>query len=203
MSRLVIPSTLTSPMLRSLPSSVLYRLLHRRYVTRFFDSADVLRAWSRLGMHCDLYCYVDPATRILFNPSNVTIGYGSCIAEHCELHAWEPITIGRCVFISAGAILLTGSHDIDSANFAGDRAPINIGDYAWIALDAFVMPGVTIGEGAVVGARAVVVKDVPPFAVVAGNPARVVRERKRQEFTYIPADWKRNPAWQQQIGIGF
>ncbi len=135
-----------------------------------------------LSVRCDPYCWIDPAARVLFDPSNITIGYGSNIGAS-TLHAWEPITVGRCVFISDGATLLTGSCDVDSADFAGDRAPINVGDYARIALDAMILPGVTIGEGAVVGARAVVTKDVPPFTVVTGNPAQSVRERKQHDFT--------------------
>jgi maltose O-acetyltransferase len=163
---------------------------------------DRLAAWRRLGVTCDPYCYIDPAARILYNGANVSIGYGSIVAERCELHAWEPIAIGSRVFVSAGAMLLTGSHDINSADFAGERAPITIGDLAWVALDALILPGVSVGEGAVVAARAVVPRDVPPYAVVAGNPARVVGERSRRDFTYVPADWKLNATWQKHIGIG-
>ncbi len=201
MLSLTLPSPVSQPILQGLPPSVLLRLMRRAHLTRFLDVPERLTSWGRLGVHCDPTCYIDARTRIMFEPANVTVGYGSNIGA-CTLHAWEPITVGRCVFISDGATLLTGSHDVDSADFAGDRAPINVGDYAWIALDAMILPGVTIGEGAVVGARAVVTKDVPPFTVVAGNPAQSVRERKQRDFTYVPADWKRDAAWQRQIGIG-
>jgi putative colanic acid biosynthesis acetyltransferase WcaF len=66
------------------------------------------------------------------------------------------------------------------------KLPINIGDWAWVAADAFVGPGVTIGRGAVVGARSVVVRDVPPDVVVAGNPARILGPRDRSSRANEP-----------------
>ena len=69
----------------------------------------------------------------------------------------------------------------------GDPArPVRIGRNVWIGFDACVLPGVTVGEGAVVGARSVVAEDVPPFAVVAGNPARVVRRLEREAGDHAP-----------------
>ena len=82
--------------------------------------------------------------------------------------------------ISHRAHLCAGTHDHTKADFPLLRPPIVIGPEAWICADAFVGPGVTIGEGAVVGARAVAMKDVRPLGIVIGNPAR---ESGRREIT--------------------
>ena len=73
--------------------------------------------------------------------------------------------------------LLTGSHDIGSVHFDLVTKPISVGDAAWIATGAIILPGVTIGEGAVVAAGAVVTKDVEPWTVVGGNPAKFIKKR--------------------------
>ena len=74
-----------------------------------------------------------------------------------------------------------GTHDHTDAAMPLVRKKIVIGSHVWIAAGAYIGPGVTIGDGAVVGARAVVVKDVPPWTIVAGNPAKVIKERVVQK----------------------
>ena len=69
------------------------------------------------------------------------------------------------------------------------KAPIVIDDYAWIATNSIILPGVTIGKGAVVGAGSVVTKSVPPYQVVAGNPARIVKERTLKELSHVTVNW--------------
>jgi maltose O-acetyltransferase len=88
-----------------------------------------------------------------------------------------PIQIGDDVSIGPEAAILTLGHDPRSPEFADRGGPVSIGDHAWIGFRAIVLPGVTIGEGAVVGAGAVVSRDVPPFMIVAGNPARPIGSR--------------------------
>lgn len=88
------------------------------------------------------------------------------------------VIIGDNSVVSQGAFLCTAGHDITDSKHTLITAPIIIGDTAWVAADAFVNMGVTIGEGAVVGARAAVFKDVNPWTVVGGNPARFIKERK-------------------------
>lgn len=87
------------------------------------------------------------------------------------------IRTGADVSIGPEAALITLGHDPQSPDFADRGGAIIIGDRAWIAFRAIILPGVTIGEGAVVAAGAVVTRDVPPFAVVAGAPARVTGQR--------------------------
>src|SRR5437867_9538894 len=88
------------------------------------------------------------------------------------------ITIGDRVVISQGVFLCTPSHDHTITTFPLIGKKITIGNDTWLAAEAFIAPGVTVSEGAVVGARAVVVKDVPPWTVVAGNPAREIKKRE-------------------------
>ena len=87
------------------------------------------------------------------------------------------IQTGNDVSIGPEATILTLGHDPHSPNFANRGGDVIIGSYVWISYRAIVLPGVTIGEGAVVGAGAVVTKDVEPYTIVAGNPARVINKR--------------------------
>lgn len=122
------------------------------------------------------------------SPANLTIGAHTSVGR-ATIRCVAPVTLGDCVVINDGVRILTGSHDIDSPDYEFIRRPIVIHRYAWVASGAMVLQGVTIGEGAIVGAGAVVTKDVLPRAVVAGNPARVLRERKEVEFRYRPSSW--------------
>lgn len=110
----------------------------------------------------------------------VSISERSVINFGCLLDGRRyPIVIGSDVSIGPEAAILTLGHDPRSPEFADRGGPVSIGDRAWIGYRALVLPGVCIGEGAVVGAGSVVTRDVPPFAIVAGNPARVIGERPR------------------------
>lgn len=122
-------------------------------------------------------------------PRNVSIGAGTRLSGNVRIEAWDTVTIGRCCMFNDDVRLLTAQHDVDSADFARDIRPVAIGDYAWLPQRIVVMPGVRIGEAAVVGTGSVVTRDVAPYTVVAGNPARPIRERARVPFTYIPTDW--------------
>ncbi|WP_282397560.1 acyltransferase [Pseudomonas sp. PS01298] len=116
-----------------------------------------------------------------------SVGTGSFIGQRSFIQLHAPVRIGAHVAINEGVRILTGTHAIDDPAWRLKVAAVVIGDYAWIATGAMILPGVTIGEGAVVGAGSVVNRDVEPFTVVAGNPARVVRQRATRTFTYSPA----------------
>jgi putative colanic acid biosynthesis acetyltransferase WcaF len=110
-------------------------------------------------------------------PWNLKMGINSCIGPRVELHI-DKVIIGSKVTISQRAYLCGGSHDISYLNLPFISAPIIIEDYAWVAAEAFVMMGVKVGEGAVIGARAAVFKDVEPWTIVGGNPARFIKTRE-------------------------
>ena len=120
--------------------------------------------------------YIRPSCKI-WAPWNLEVGEGTALDEEVYCYSVAPIKIGSSAVISREVFLCTASHDFQSSTHDLISAPIIIHDYAWVAARAFVGPGVTIGEGAVVGACAVVTKDVEPWTVVAGNPARFVKNR--------------------------
>jgi putative colanic acid biosynthesis acetyltransferase WcaF len=91
------------------------------------------------------------------------------------------IELGDRVIISFGAVLCTPTHDYNDPSYPLTGRKIVVEDDVWIAAQAFIAPGVRIGRGAIIGARAVVYKDVPPWAVVAGNPAQVIKYRNLSE----------------------
>ena len=120
--------------------------------------------------------------------ANFSVGDFTCIGRaYLQCHA--RVAVASRVVINDGVSLLTGSHDVHSEDYQLVHAPIVIEDYAWIATRAIVLKGVTIGRCAVVAAGAVVVKDVPAYAIVAGNPARIIGSRADVEFRYQPSLW--------------
>jgi maltose O-acetyltransferase len=119
----------------------------------------------------------------LYTYGHVVIGSNCVIDRNCVLDGRGTISIGNNVNISPEAMILTAYHDPDDEDFAGVEKPVVVEDYAWIATRALVLPGVKIGRRAIVAAGSVVTKDVPEGAIVGGNPARFIRERKgRQHY---------------------
>lgn len=131
---------------------------------------------TKAGMGCVIY----PSCKI-WAPWNLELGDYVCLAADVDCYTVAPIKIGSKVAVSQRSFLCTASHDISDVNRPLTYAPIVIQDYSWIAAQSFIGPGVTIGEGAVVGACTVVTKDVPPWTVVAGNPARFIKKRVIRE----------------------
>jgi putative colanic acid biosynthesis acetyltransferase WcaF len=120
---------------------------------------------------------IHPCATIHF-PWNLKIGDWSSVGEDATVYNLGSIEIGERVTISQRAHLCAGTHDATDSTMPLQKPPISIRDKAWVCADAFVGPGVTVGEGAVVGARAVAVGDVEPWSIVGGNPARFIRERQ-------------------------
>ena len=106
------------------------------------------------------------------------INFG-CLFDGRKYH----IRIGSDVSIGPEASILTLGHDPQSSSFSDRGGDVIIGNHAWIGYRALILPGVTIGDGAVIGAGAVVTKDVEPYAIMVGNPSRKVGERNRN-LTY-------------------
>lgn len=114
----------------------------------------------------------------------VSIGAGTIINHGCLLYTTGGLVIGENVSISPGVWLVTGTHLMNDAEFLDMYRPITIDDYAWIGARATILCGVTVGRGAVVMAGAVVTKDVEPFTVVGGVPAKVVGARELRTPAY-------------------
>jgi putative colanic acid biosynthesis acetyltransferase WcaF len=127
---------------------------------------------AKLGKGVHVY----PNVKI-WAPWNLSLGDESGIASGAIIYSQGKITIGKRCVISQGAHLVSGTHDYNLPGFPLNTIPIVIGDYVWIAADAFVHPGITIGNGCVIGARSVVVKDMPEWMVCTGHPCVPVKKR--------------------------
>ena len=112
-----------------------------------------------------------------FTPEGLSVGEHTTIGNDGFFDGRSGITIGSCVNIAGEVRLYTREHDIDDPFFAEIGGPIVIEDYAYIGTRVTVMPGVTIGRGAVIASGAVVTKNVEPYMLAGGVPARVIRER--------------------------
>jgi len=117
-----------------------------------------------------------PSVKI-WAPWNLEVGDHCALSDGVNCYCVDRITIGSHVTISQDSFLCTASHDYEDPHFGLITAPIRIDDGAWVAADAFIGPGVCLGEGVVVAARASVFRDVPSWMVVAGNPAKTIKQR--------------------------
>jgi putative colanic acid biosynthesis acetyltransferase WcaF len=136
----------------------------RRWLLRLFG--------AKVGRGVNVY-----ASAHVYFPWNLEIGDLSSIGEGVLVYNLGKVVIGSRATVSLRAHLCAGTHDHSRADMPLLRPPIHVGDDVWICADAFVGPGTTIGAGSVVGARAVVVKSVDPWVIVAGNPARQIGRR--------------------------
>lgn len=166
-----------------------------RYATNHLinhiPSHTLRRAWYRhmLGWR------IGPGTHLLLDQhimfgglrsggSKVSIGHHTIINHDCLLYTTGGLIIGNNVSISSGTWLMTGSHELNHPAFPDIYKPIVIEDHAWLGLRCTILQGVTIGRGAVVMAGAIVTRDVPPFAIVGGVPAKIVKYRELQDPSY-------------------
>ena len=119
------------------------------------------------------------------SPWRLVIGRGTVVGHNCHLDARGSLSIGNHVNISSEANIWTNEHDPHSNDFAITGAPVRIGDHAWLGNRSIILPGVTIGRGAVVCSGAVVTRDVEELAIVGGVPARRIGTR-RSTLDYSP-----------------
>lgn len=119
-----------------------------------------------------------------YDPKNITIGEDSIIGEGAVLDGRAKLSIGNHVDFASEVMVYNSQHDINDENFNPVNEEVAIGDYVFIGPRAIILPGVNIGEGAIVAAAAVVTKDVPPYAIVGGVPAKVIGERKLKTLKY-------------------
>jgi len=129
-----------------------------------------------LGAQIGKEAHVDPSARIHL-PWNLILGDEASIGEKALIYNLGIITIGDRATISQRAHLCAGTHNYSDPSMPLLRLPIKIGAQAWICADAFVGPNIEVGESAIVGAASVVVKDVPPWKIFAGNPAKFIKKR--------------------------
>lgn len=118
------------------------------------------------------------------NPKGLTIENGVSIGPKVLLDARCGLIIHKSAVIAYDAIIWTLNHDYNDIHFSGKGASCEIGEYAWICSRSIILPGVKVGNGAVVASGAIVTKDVPPYSIVAGVPARVIGKREEKKYCY-------------------
>lgn len=144
-----------------------------------------IRNWGmrKLGVECskNVKFYSGFSVR---SPHKLKIEDGVSIGPKVLLDARCGLTIHKNAVIAYDAVIWTLNHDYNDINFCGKGAPVEIGAYAWICSRSMILPGVIIGEGAVVASGAIVTKDVEPWTIVAGIPAKVIGRREQKEYQY-------------------
>lgn len=142
-----------------------------------------LHVWRRMVLKA-FGAKVSPSARVypgvkIWYPPNLTLGNHAVIGPGVILYDMDRMEIGDYAIVSQRAHLCGGTHDPDDPHFQLQPKPIVIGAKAWVAAEAFVGPGVTLGEGAVLGARGCAFKDLAPWTIHGGNPAKFIRERAK------------------------
>lgn len=127
---------------------------------------------AKIGRKVHIY----PSVKI-YLPWNLEIGDYSCIGEWSLIYNLGFVSIGRAVTISHKVHLCGGTHNYRERNLPLIKKDITINNFSWICSDAFIGPGCNIGEGSIVGARSVVIENVEPWDIVAGNPAKFIKKR--------------------------
>lgn len=139
---------------------------------RLWYYANIMKFEIGLHSHIFMHCRFDCAR-------NFKIGKNSVINAYCRIDNRGGIIIGNNVSISEECILLTADHDPQSSEFIGRNAPIVIDDYCWVGTRATILPGKTLGTGCVVAAGSVVTKNIEPYIIVGGIPAKSMGERNQ------------------------
>lgn len=156
------------------------RVLWATFSPLFKFSPRIFWGWRRwllrmFGATVGHSVHIYPSVHITI-PWNLTVGENSAIGDRAIIYALGSITIGQRATISQGAHLCAGTHDWKLSSRPLIKASINIGDDTWICADSFIGPGVTIGNQAIVGARAVAMRNVVPGVIVVGNPCKVLKK---------------------------
>jgi maltose O-acetyltransferase len=162
---------------------------HRNRIGRAIDRrvCQLHAAWLDARLRSKLAACGDRSTLeqplVLNGPDKITIGQDSTLNAFVHIWGNGGVTIGDRVLVASHTAITSVTHDYTADQVFGTVAlkPVVIEDDAWIGSGAVIMPGVTLGRGCVVGAAAVVTRDVPPYAIVTGIPARVTKYRPGHE----------------------
>ncbi len=159
---------------------VCFKLAIAGHIPSHFYRRFVYRVWGiKIGagstIHMGAYFYYPP---------NISIGKDTIVGEKVVLDGRNKLTIGDHVDIASEVMIYNAQHDIHDESFKAISAPVIIEDYVFIGPRAIILPGVTIKKGAVVGAGAVVTKDVEEFKIVGGVPAKEIGERQNKNPNY-------------------
>lgn len=155
--------------------NLIYVIFFRPFIGNVFNAWRILILkifGAKVGSHTIIY-----STAKIWLPYNLTIGSHSCIGPNVFCYNPQKITIGNKVTISQNTYLCGGSHDISDLALGFISKPIIIHDFAWICANCFIMMGVTIEEGCIIGATSSLFKSTEPWNVYGGNPAKYLKKR--------------------------
>lgn len=124
------------------------------------------------------------------NPKGLKVGEGTALGHRAILDARMGLNIGKSVCFGTEVMIWSLHHDYNDINFCAIGGEVNIGDFVWLGSRCIILPGISIGKGAIIAAGAVVTKDVPNFAVVGGVPAKIIAEREVKNYNYKPNAYK-------------
>ncbi len=136
---------------------------------------------ARIAKHVTMFASVD-----IRNPKGLVIEEGCSIGPKVLLDARKGLHLHKNVTVAYDAIIWTLHHDMNSVDFRTVGGSVDVEEYVWICSRSIILPGIKIGRGAVIASGAVVTKDVEPYAIMAGIPAKKIGERKQNEFNYEP-----------------
>ncbi len=149
------------------------------HVRRFFYRLAGMRIGKASAIHMGARFY---------NPPQVSIGDDSIIGEGVVLDGRAKLSIGNHVDIASEVMIYNSEHNVNAEHFSAVESvvkeSVHIEDYVFIGPRAIILPGITIGKGAIIAAGAVVTKDIPPYAIAAGVPAKIIGERKNKDLHY-------------------
>lgn len=172
------------PSAHSLRNRVARALWGLVWLLLFRPSPRVLHGWRRMllrlfGARIDFGVHIDPSVKI-WAPWNLEMAEHSCMELHVDCYSADPIFLGAFCTVSQYSYLCAATHDYTDPRMPLIARPIRLGPRSWTAADVFIAAGVSVGEGAVIGARSSVFRNVESWAVVAGNPARFIKRRRFQ-----------------------
>ncbi len=139
--------------------------------------------WRFSGMAIGRHSTLHTGVRV-FDPCQIRVGEGTIIGFSSFIDGRDRVTIGDHTDIASEVMIYSQEHDLTAPDFHAVGSPVKIGNYVFIGPRAIILPGVTIGDGAVIAAGAVVTKDVDPFTIVGGVPAKVISERQLKNPHY-------------------
>ncbi len=169
----------------------------RRGTTLIREFENMIMAWSghvpshhfrrfiyrlggmRIGKGSTIHCGAK-----FYNAHKIRIGSDTIIGEDAVLDGRDMLVIGSHVDIASEVMIYNAEHDVNDASFSAITGAVEVEDYVFIGPRAIILPGVKIGRGAVIGAGAVVTKDVEPFKIVGGVPAKEIGERTNKDPHY-------------------
>ncbi|MGY0408734.1 MAG: acyltransferase [Polaribacter sp.] len=140
--------------------------------------------------------FIDKGFRFLF-PKNISIEENVSLGHYNKIWAFNKVKIGNYVQTAMGLTIISGSHKIDDYSVVTQNQEVVLEGENWVGANVTILGGVTVGRGTIIGAGSVVVKSLPPYSVCAGNPCKVIRERKPSSLVVSPFG-KYNPRFYKE-----